>query len=296
MKNGSTVTPAWVKSYHQVEFHGLTRKVNSQTIKVVRADVISCWLPLPGWGLSSSVIRKTRLEAVLGALRGIWVNIIALHSFSTDPSRRTQLQPVKTSPIGTLPSVRGGNIVFNSWGFSRAALCYFSDVGLTKIVYKPSRSRISSWIFGALRGVIAWYRKVFFLISDPCSSVVSGFLVFMAHIWITRWLNKEPKSYSVKKQNSKRIIWSNDDFLLLDLHRGFKCSVKVACLDSFVLRIIIQFQHRFRTIDAKQDNISFGFVHLVYTVKPRPVCCRHVLTEASCNSSSSCSSILFQSS
>ena len=75
---------------------------------------------------------------------------------------------------------------------------------------------------------------------------------------------EEPKSHSIKKQNSKRIIWSNDDFLLLDLHRGFKCSVKVACLNTFVLRIIIQFQHGFRTIDAEQDNISFGLVHLVY--------------------------------
>ena len=39
----------------------------------------------------------------------------------------------------------------------------------------------------------------------------------------------------------------------------------MACLNTFVLRIIIQFQHGFRTIDAKQDNISFGLVHLVST-------------------------------
>ena len=37
-------------------------------MSVVLADVMSCLLPVLGWGLSSSVIRKTRLEAVLGAL------------------------------------------------------------------------------------------------------------------------------------------------------------------------------------------------------------------------------------
>ena len=38
------------------------------TVNVVRAEVTSCLLPGPAWGLSSSVIRKTRFVAVLGAL------------------------------------------------------------------------------------------------------------------------------------------------------------------------------------------------------------------------------------
>ncbi len=38
------------------------------TIRVVLADVINCWLPVPEWGLSSSVTKNTRLVAVFGAL------------------------------------------------------------------------------------------------------------------------------------------------------------------------------------------------------------------------------------
>jgi hypothetical protein len=43
----------------------------SLTIKVVRADVMSCLLPGPEWGLSSSVMRNIRFEAVLGALEEV---------------------------------------------------------------------------------------------------------------------------------------------------------------------------------------------------------------------------------
>jgi hypothetical protein len=45
--------------------------VSERTIKVVRAEVNNCLLPEPEWGSSSSVIRKTRFVAVLGALYGL---------------------------------------------------------------------------------------------------------------------------------------------------------------------------------------------------------------------------------
>ena len=69
MKKGSIETPAWARS-----------------TRVVLAGPNSFSFPLPSndlWGSSSSVIKNTLFEAVLGA-----------------PSRMTQLQLVKTSPRG----------------------------------------------------------------------------------------------------------------------------------------------------------------------------------------------------
>lgn len=91
-------------------------------MSVVRAVVISLCLAAPVCGSSSSVTRKIRFVAVLGALRDVWAFCgDKIHFELTHPSRMTQLQLVKTSPMGTRPSVIGGNSSLRKSGVSLAA-------------------------------------------------------------------------------------------------------------------------------------------------------------------------------
>lgn len=93
------------------------------TTSVVRAEVISRLLAAPGCGLSSSVIKKTRLVAVFGMLSQ---NKLSWHceNFGGQryPSRMTQLQLVKTSPTATRLSFMGGNFSLRLSGFSLASI------------------------------------------------------------------------------------------------------------------------------------------------------------------------------
>jgi len=70
----------------------------------------------------------------------------------TNPSRKIQLQLVKTSPIGIRLPGSGGNVSLSSSMFSRAALTKFEFEGMKKTLHKPSRIWINSWTLGALRG------------------------------------------------------------------------------------------------------------------------------------------------
>jgi hypothetical protein len=117
----------WLNSYSGLneilaghEQNELSGQQGLRTIRVVRADVISCLVPLPGWGSSWSVTKNTRLVAVFGALCLNQCLIEATES-DTNPSRITQLQLVNTSPRGTWLRSSGGK-VFRKWSGSwRAA-------------------------------------------------------------------------------------------------------------------------------------------------------------------------------
>ena len=90
-----------------LERSGLASRIlKGPTIKVVRADVTSC--PLPGCGLSSSVIKKTLLVAVLGAL----VNVITYWDLA---SYRCADIPVSQNPIAAGEDITHRHTLL-SWG------------------------------------------------------------------------------------------------------------------------------------------------------------------------------------
>jgi hypothetical protein len=68
------------------------------------------------------VIKKTRFEAVFGALKEQYKDTTCLLGVrEVHPSRKTQLQLVNTSPIGIFLPVSGGNVDLSSSGSSLAA-------------------------------------------------------------------------------------------------------------------------------------------------------------------------------
>ena len=69
-----------------------------QTMRVVLEEVSNCLLL--GCGLSSSVIKNTRFDAVLGALKNSQQVSRRETRKLHNPSRITQLQLVNTSPMG----------------------------------------------------------------------------------------------------------------------------------------------------------------------------------------------------
>jgi hypothetical protein len=72
------------------------------TFKVVRADVSNCSLPETGWGSSSSVIRKTRFDAVLGALDEGLIYADGRIQYVADA-------PVSQNPVAARKDITHGN-------------------------------------------------------------------------------------------------------------------------------------------------------------------------------------------
>jgi len=88
-------------------------------MRVVLEEVSSCLLF--GCGLSSSVIKNTRFDAVLGALETVRQASRRGGRNLRNPSRITQLQLVNTSPMGIFFPWTGGKVFRSRSGSSLAS-------------------------------------------------------------------------------------------------------------------------------------------------------------------------------